>query len=154
MVRVLAVVVVMVGCGGGASAPRIAQPTPPTPSPTPTTPAPAPTPIAQPTLPLDRDMPRLAMRITGMYVAIADAVTTAGTDCARAATGVAAARDKNRDAIAATTAVVGDGRERDLEIALDPHAMTIAGALRRMSPSLDTCRDHAALNDALDKLGG
>jgi hypothetical protein len=148
MVRVLAMVTIF-GCGGRASAP---PPVKPSQHASPSTGGTVT--ITAIELPLDRDLPRLAMRITAMYVAVADAVTTAGTDCKRVVDGVTAARERHRDAIAATTIVIGDGRAADLEAALDPHSMTIAGALRRMSPRLDTCRDDAALGDALDQLGG
>jgi hypothetical protein len=114
----------------------------------------APAPDAAPVpLPLDRDMPALAAGYVALVTAVADALASAGTDCARAADGVVALRTQFKDVRDAAARVLIDGRAALLEPELDARSASIDAALARMKPTLDACKSDARLDEALEGLG-
>jgi hypothetical protein len=103
--------------------------------------------------PLDRDMPALAAGQVALVTAVAEALASAGTDCARAADGVVALRAQFKDVRDATARVLIDGRGAQLEPELDARREPIDAALARMRPTLDACKSDARLDEALEGLG-
>lgn len=103
-------------------------------------------------LPLDRDMVALAAKVAELYGAAADALVAAGTDCARATTGLGQVRDRFMDVRDAIAKVTADDRIATLEPELDRHRDEVKDAIKRMGPALAACRTDASFNEALEGL--
>ena len=105
-------------------------------------------------VPLDRDAPTLAGRVVELYQAVGEALATAGTDCRRAVTGLAAVKERFRETRDAVARVVAEGRSAALEAELDRKQAPISAAMARMQTALDACRADAKFNEALEGLAG
>ncbi len=109
-----------------------------------------------PDAPLDHDYARLASRATTLYVEIAQAFATAGTDCAQAAAKLGELATTYADVIAANAKVVHEGRTAELRPALEPHAEQLDASAKAIveSPTMAACAKDAAFTDAFGKLVG
>ena len=105
-------------------------------------------------LPLDQDLPRLALRSVELYEEIARVFAATGPDCAGAATKLRAMQPAYADVVAANAAVLHTGGAKTLRAALEPHAArfdAVAGAIAT-STTMKSCADDRELTDAFDAL--
>ena len=131
------------------------DPTPPPPLPPPdATVAVAPELDAAPILPLDQDLPRLALRGVELYEEIARVFAATGPDCAGAAAKLRAMQPAYADVVAANAAVLHTGGAKALRAALEPYAARFDAVAKAIATSttIKSCADDRELTDAFDAL--
>lgn len=147
---------VLLGCG-----PKSAPTTPPPPPPDASIDAavvigPDATVAPSSTAPLDRDLPRLALRSVGLYEAVVATFRTAGANCPAATTRLGELRTEYADVTAANAKVLHEGRARELKVALAKHDDKLDAAAKEIvaSQTLAKCTSDRAFTKAFDDLVG
>jgi hypothetical protein len=105
-------------------------------------------------VPLDQDLPRLALRSLAMYQDVAKAFAASGEDCAAAAGRLGQLAGAYHDVALANAKVLRDGRAKQLQAALDPHQEAFDDSARAImqSPTMSKCAQAPAFAKAFDAL--
>ena len=106
--------------------------------------------------PLDRDLPRLALRAVALYEGLVAAFRAAGTNCALATTKIDELRVQNADVTAANQKVLHEGRARELKAALAKYDDKLDAAMKEIvgSQTMSKCSSDRAFTKSLDDLVG
>ncbi len=133
----------------------------PKPAPAPTPPAPPPdaaaaTADASPPVPLDEDLPRLALRAVELYEDVVRVFAASGKDCVAAAAKLRALQPTYAAVAAANAKVLHEGAAKALRAQLEPHAARLDAAAKTIatSPTMTACSDDREFTDAFDDLVG
>jgi len=145
MLRAIWIVAAIAGCSGTAP-PPVQPAVPPKPVPV--------TAVLPETAALEQDLPRLVERSLAMQQDIVAALAAAGDDCAAATAKLAQLTGTHRDVVVANARAVHDGRGRELQAALDPHAEAFdrAAAGIMQSPTTAKCVQDPAFAKAFEGL--
>ncbi len=132
-----------------APAPAPAQPSQPADAAITSRPADAATP-----LPLDEDLPRLALRGVELYEAIVRVFASAGKDCAVATAQLRELQPTYAEVAVANAKVLHEGGAKALRAALEPHAARLDAAAKAIAGSmtLAECSGDRELTNAFDTL--
>ena len=106
--------------------------------------------------PLDRDLPRLALRSVGLYEAVVATFRTAGANCPAATTKLGELRTEYADVTAANAKVLHEGRARELKAALAKYDDKLDAAAKEIvgSQTMSKCTSDRAFTKAFDDLVG
>jgi hypothetical protein len=106
--------------------------------------------------PLDRDLPRLALRSVALYEAVVATFRTAGADCGAATKRLGELRVEYADVTAANAKVLHEGRARELKAALVPHDDKLDAAAREIvgAQTMSKCTSDRAFTKSFDDLVG
>jgi len=131
----------------------------PAPVPVPPTPPDAamqPADAAPPPVPLDEDLPRLALRGVQLYEEIAAVFAASGKDCAAATTKLHALQPTYADVAAANAKVLHEGAAKELRAALEPYAPRLDAAAKAIASSttMAECSDDREFTNTFDALVG
>lgn len=107
-------------------------------------------------LPLDEDLPRLALRAVELYEEIVRLFGAAASDCAAATEKLRTARPAYAEVAAANAKVLHEGRAKALRAALEPHGARLDAAAKMIAsgPTMAACAADRAFTDAFDALVG
>jgi hypothetical protein len=144
----------VIACGAKTEAP--VKPTPP-PDAAPDA-APMIAPDAPPVAngPLDRDLPRLALKSVALYEAVVAVFRSAGANCAAATTQLTDLRATYADVTVANSKVLHEGRARELKAALGKYDDKLDAAAKEIvgSQTMSRCTSDRAFTKAFDDLVG
>ena len=114
----------------------------------------APPPVADG--PLDRDLPRLALKSVALYEAVVAVFRSAGANCAAATTQLTDLRATYADVTVANTKVLHEGRARELKAALAKYDDKLDAAAKEIvgSQTMSKCTSDRAFTKAFDDLVG
>jgi hypothetical protein len=132
----------------------------PTPAPAPPTP-PADAALAQPVdtpppVPLDEDLPRLALRGVELFEEVDRVFVASGKDCAAATAKLRALQPTYADVAKANAKVLHEGAAKALRGALEQYATRLDAAAKSIATSttMAECSDDREFTDAFDNLVG
>lgn len=145
----------LVACGTKTQSP--ARPAPPPDAAVDAAPV-AVTPDAAPVAngPLDRDLPRLALKSVALYEAVVAAFRSAGTSCASATKSLTDLHATYADVGLANAKVLHEGRARELKAALAKYDDKLDAAAKEIvgSQTMSKCTGDRAFTKAFDDLVG
>lgn len=105
-------------------------------------------------LPLEQDLPRLALRGVELYEDIVRAFAATGTDCTAATAQLRALQPAYAEVAAANAKLLHEGHAKTLRAALEPYAARLDAAAKTIASSatLAECSANRELADAFDQL--
>ena len=146
--RLLAVL----ACGLLAACGPKSTPAPATPAPATTTPA---EPPASTQTISDADLEAIMRETVAMFTAVSDAVSAAGGDCAKVATGIEQAAGEHAELLQRAHALDEDPSATDrAEKWMGAHEAELKPVFERLFAGLEPCKDDPAVQAAMEKMSG